>query len=731
MRKTMKRCLTATLGALAFVAAGFGVSGLKTANVAKAENTNLKIAGKTLNVSDNVNVVFYVPKLAGEKSAITVHVTEQEKTGAKEVTLSAASTNYTHEGTEYYRFVYSGVMAYQMSNELYAYAQLGDEKSDEVKYSVLEYAYKKLGKANKAKDETAGLEDLLTSMLGYGSAAARFTDNTLPADFSYEDDYTYVSVTNATFEDGFNYGIFKKGAELTITPDEGYKISDTPNAAFSVEGEAVKFTVPDEKLIDATSFVEDTSVDAATKVEYELSQISMSATSAYVGDTLTLKTTPASYNDVTITWSATGATMNGNVVTFDTVGNVTLTATVACGGVSDSKTFENIVTVTENPYPVEGKAYALKTTDNYYVTSIGSGYLVPTENAVDAALSFYFEKVGEGKYNIRCGSTNKYVGGESGGTDLMFSADPTTGYTWTLDVDEKLMTSDNGRFLGRNGSSIKHYAMSNVNSYPHVWFEEIRELTADEKIAKDKDALTMQQEVTGETTIDLVTVGLKYGSTITWEITQDEHELITRVDDTITIAEYTGEEETSVTLTATFELEGMTEDQTKEFTITVNPVVEEEPGTGGAGEAEAFEITFTLGANGAAEHKDGSSAKTTYSETVDGYTLNITGGDKMYPTSYDAKGNSCIKFGTGSVVGKCSFTVPEEVTEVVIYVAKYKANASKINVNGTPYTLTKNSNDGAYDEIVVDTTTNKTVNFTTVSGGVRAMLNTIVFKGAK
>ena len=139
--------------------------------------------------------------------------------------------------------------------------------------------------------------------------------------------------------------------------------------------------------------------------------------------------------------------------------------------------------------------------------------------------------------------------------------------------------------------------------------------------------------------------------------------------------------------------------------------------------------TFELGADGAATHKDGSTAKTTYSETYYGYTLNITDGAKMYPGSYDAKGNGSIKLGTGDTAGGFTFTVPEEVTEVVIYVAKYKANATEVKINGEAHTLTKNSNDGEYDEIAIDTTTTKTITVTTVSGGYRAMVNTIVFKG--
>ena len=63
----MKKVLS-TLGAIAFVATAFGVTALNT-ETAKAENENLRIAGKTLIVSNNVNVSFYVPVEAGDKVA--------------------------------------------------------------------------------------------------------------------------------------------------------------------------------------------------------------------------------------------------------------------------------------------------------------------------------------------------------------------------------------------------------------------------------------------------------------------------------------------------------------------------------------------------------------------------------------------------------------------------------------------------------------------------------------
>ena len=137
-------------------------------------------------------------------------------------------------------------------------------------------------------------------------------------------------------------------------------------------------------------------------------------------------------------------------------------------------------------------------------------------------------------------------------------------------------------------------------------------------------------------------------------------------------------------------------------------------------------IVFTLGADGSASHADGSS-KTSYSETVSGYTLSLTNVSNFYTGARDAKGNGCIKLGASSKAGGFTLTAPAEVTSVVIAVAQYKANTTKITVNGTAYTITTASTNGAYTDIIVDTTSTKTITLTTVSGGYRAMVNTITF----
>ena len=141
---------------------------------------------------------------------------------------------------------------------------------------------------------------------------------------------------------------------------------------------------------------------------------------------------------------------------------------------------------------------------------------------------------------------------------------------------------------------------------------------------------------------------------------------------------------------------------------------------------EPSEVVFEFGANGDAAHKDGSSISS-YSETNGAYTLTFDSLSKVYSPAYDALGNSCIKLGTSSGVASFSFTVGADVEYVIINVAQYKTNATKVVVNGVTYTITTASNSGEYTPIKIDTTAIKTITLDTVSGANRAMINSIAF----
>lgn len=145
--------------------------------------------------------------------------------------------------------------------------------------------------------------------------------------------------------------------------------------------------------------------------------------------------------------------------------------------------------------------------------------------------------------------------------------------------------------------------------------------------------------------------------------------------------------------------------------------------------AEILEATFEFGENGDASHYDSTTAMKGGKEyTNNNYTLTINSPVRVYGDSRDAKGNSALKLGSSSAAGSFSFTVPENISKVVINVAGYKAKTVGINVNGTTATISTLSNNGEYTPIEVDTSSQKTVTFKTTTN-YRAMIDSIMFYG--
>ena len=141
-------------------------------------------------------------------------------------------------------------------------------------------------------------------------------------------------------------------------------------------------------------------------------------------------------------------------------------------------------------------------------------------------------------------------------------------------------------------------------------------------------------------------------------------------------------------------------------------------------------FTFMNGTSG--QWKDGNEmADATATYTDSGYTLSFTDYSKVFAGGWDTYNKGFIKFGTSSVVGTLTFTVPDDVTSVELHLAKYKTNTTKYSINGgDAVALTKSANDGEYDVVTVDTTENKTITLSTVSGGVRMVMYAVIYKGA-
>ena len=120
-------------------------------------------------------------------------------------------------GQKYYTFEYRHITAKQMTDDIYsiAYIEIDGQKyySEPVKYSVLHYAYIKLGKIGVAS-ENEDFRNLLSLTLEQGAAAQQY--------FEYNTDrlanaeYYLVEVVGGTLEDGFASGLYHSGETATM-----------------------------------------------------------------------------------------------------------------------------------------------------------------------------------------------------------------------------------------------------------------------------------------------------------------------------------------------------------------------------------------------------------------------------------------------------------------------------------------------------------------------------------
>ena len=121
-------------------------------------------------------------------------------------------------------------------------------------YSILEYAYNKLDKTEATPTDDEKLITLINAMLEFGGASQVYNNYAL--DRLANEEYAYVRIENATFSDGFNYGIYKVGTTEIITPNDGYFLSDNHAEYISTdENGQIILTIPSEKTIDTTSFI--------------------------------------------------------------------------------------------------------------------------------------------------------------------------------------------------------------------------------------------------------------------------------------------------------------------------------------------------------------------------------------------------------------------------------------------------------------------------------------------
>ncbi len=429
-----------------------------------------------------------------------------------------------------------------------------------------------------------------------------------------------------------------------------------------------------------------------------------------IGTTLTIskagETELYTSTEVTVTWAIKGettlATLAGNKLTVaalptDADGTFTLTATIKSGEVE--KTVDVTVTVKKEPATVAGKGSveapttvaeaieAAKTMDGgAYSTGVWhvKGYIVGTPS-----------------YNSKYSNYTVMIADDKGGS--------TTFKLYGVKVNGKSDVLYENDLIVVSGYLQHFVSPAGAHEY-ELTFNGSTDCLL-EVYTAGTSSVTVAEDSSKNATVDL---GGKETATNG-----------TNLEFTVTVAE--GYQLVSVKVNG----DAVTATEGK-YTVAVEGNIVITVATAEAGAAlptvlAAF--TFPTSSD-TSQHSESTSSSATYSDTVNGFTLTISGGTNMYAKSNDAKGNGALKLGTSSKVGSFSITVPAGVTKVNVYAAGYKAKTSRISVNGgTAQTLAKQSDTGEYECIEIDVPESGTITIATVSGATRAMISKIEFVG--
>ena len=312
----------------------------------------------------------------------------------------------------------------------------------------------------------------------------------------------------------------------TVTPDkEGYTF-------FSIYKVLEQYTFYVDSI--RIYFVDEITLSPADKVSEEKGDLKLDKTSYTQSGTATLPVVGATHNDVTITWASDnsavaidGANLTLTMPAAST--RITLTATIACGDATDTKTFVifAVVDVIDAMKLLEsGESFEADYEFTGFVKEITSAY-DPNYKNMELILT-----VGENEF--KC---------------FRLSGDAAA----TIKVGDEIIVT---------GNEVSNYNGTIELSYPTAVFAPAGEMTADEKVAAAKEALTLEKSYSADFT--LPSEGL-HGTTLTWTV-KEENDYLSIDGYNVTITP--GKTAQQVVIVATIALDGAT-NLTKEITVTV------------------------------------------------------------------------------------------------------------------------------------------------------------------
>lgn len=191
---------------------------------------NLRIDYCNLSFRDSVCIKYAVASNVSDVKVLLWNEPQTEYVvGTQDVELTSVGTETINEQS-YMIFDYTDFVAKQMTDVVYARAYVQSDGADyysEInKYSILQYAYNKLGKTGTASTDE-NLKNMLVDMLSYGASAQKYFD--YKTDRLATDDFYQVKLAEGLLDDGCNHGLYLPGDQVVMNAPE----TDSQGNAFS------------------------------------------------------------------------------------------------------------------------------------------------------------------------------------------------------------------------------------------------------------------------------------------------------------------------------------------------------------------------------------------------------------------------------------------------------------------------------------------------------------------
>ncbi len=217
---------------------------------------SLKIAYCNLSFENETHLLYAVPS-TDDNLCLLIWDAPQDSYdyGTQTALLKPYARNVDIEGVPHTVFKYTGLAAKNMTDDVYARACIHTENADSYgkvdKYSILQYALNMLGKTGIASSNES-FKSMLTAMLNYGANAQTYFGH--KPDRPANGNWVQVTLSGGTLPDGFTYGLYLTGDELTLSaPDTDVNGVPFSHWSSSVEGTVTSSVTVGESNVHYTA----------------------------------------------------------------------------------------------------------------------------------------------------------------------------------------------------------------------------------------------------------------------------------------------------------------------------------------------------------------------------------------------------------------------------------------------------------------------------------------------